>query len=73
MEPLTVWLHREMLILVCTKDFVPGDSTEPLAHLTNGLLNRRLNPDQLPECAGCQYNATEQVRLLDSKYAPIRL
>jgi hypothetical protein len=54
-----------MLILLCTKDYVPDDPSEPMAHLSNGLLNRRLNPGDVPECPGCAYNATEQVWTTD--------
>lgn len=62
-DPLELWLHREMLCLVCTKDFEGGGGAfEPLSHLSNGLLNRKLNPGDVPECPGCAYNATEQVR-----------
>ena len=76
-EPFSVWLHRELLILVCTNNYTrdgyqkgastreDADSIDELAHLSNGLLNRRLNPDEAPECEGCAYNATEQVWTTD--------
>ena len=79
-EPLSVWLHREMLILVCTNEYTRDgrpkggsgssgtgdeDDIDTLAHLSNGLLNRRLNPGEEPECEGCAYNATEQVWTTD--------
>jgi len=64
-DPLSVWIHREMLVLVCTRDYVRDDTSDPLRHLSNGLLNRRLNADEVPECDGCEYNATEQVWTTD--------
>jgi len=64
-DPLSVWIHREMLVLVCTRNYVRDDISDPLRHLSNGLLNRRLNPDEFPECDGCEYNATEQVWTTD--------
>jgi len=62
-EPLGVWLHREMLVLVCTHDFERTNASSTLSHLSNGLLNRRLNHGDVPECEGCAYNATQQVFL----------
>jgi hypothetical protein len=64
-NPLQAWIHREMLILVCTRQYEENknNASEVLAHLSNGLLNRRLNLGQVPECEGCEYNATDQVSL----------
>jgi hypothetical protein len=64
-DPLSVWIHREMLVLLCTRNYTRDDVSDPLAHLSNGLLNRRLNPGDVPECDGCEYNATEQVWTTD--------
>ena len=46
-DPLSVWLHREMLVLLCSHNFTEDSAAEPLAHLSNGLLNREQNPDKV--------------------------
>lgn len=56
LDPLTVFIHREMLVLLCSMPYAKDDVAEPLRHLSNGLLNRRRNPGEVPECDGCPYN-----------------
>ncbi|KAH8073267.1 hypothetical protein JL721_3254 [Aureococcus anophagefferens] len=62
-DPLEVWLHRELLVLLATYpyDGVDGDdhgeSGDLLSHLTNGLLNQRL--------AGDDFDAAERVWTTD--------
>lgn len=52
--PLAAWIHREMLVLLCTR---PYQDDDVLSHLTNGLLNQRL--------AGEDYDASERVWTTD--------
>jgi hypothetical protein len=43
LDPFTVLIHDELLVLFASYPY-NASSTEPLSHLTNGLLNQRLNP-----------------------------
>ncbi|KAJ8599774.1 hypothetical protein CTAYLR_003432 [Chrysophaeum taylorii] len=47
MAPLAAWMHREMLVLLCSRPYDERE-TDKLAHLTNGLLNQRLAEDYDP-------------------------
>ena len=59
-DPLIAWIHREMLVLLCNRPYKdPYDDQEDdvLSHLTNGLLNQRLDGDN--------YDANERVWTTD--------